>query len=88
MRKVNDDVATVKALRMLKGLSRQDAAQLVGVSRVAFEQIFARYFRFQQTLIRGHLINLVIMIKKSLGFYFNLPNKLCADQTILSVHLD
>src|SRR5690242_11098761 len=36
---VTDDVRAIKALRLMKGLSRKDAGSLCGVSRVAFEQL-------------------------------------------------
>lgn len=36
---VTDDVRTIKALRLMKGLSRASAGSLCGVSRVAFEQL-------------------------------------------------
>ena len=36
---VTDDARAIKALRLLKDLSRADAGALCGVTRVAFEQL-------------------------------------------------
>ena len=36
---ITDDMRTIKALRLMKGLSQKDAGALCGVSRMAFEQL-------------------------------------------------
>ena len=59
---VTDDMRTIKALRLMKGLSRKEAGALCGVSRVAFEQLENGRCNVSETRLRRYV--------EALGFTF------------------